>query len=75
MLCALTKPLCDAATDLGLKDPVNVLTNCILDSAGSLACTGLAKTRGVKAAIQRATVTLVLRMLARVLVQKGRLYI
>ena len=75
MLCALTKPLCDAATDLGLKDPVKVLTNCILDSAGSLACNGLAKARGVKAAMQRATVTLVLRMPARVLVQKGRLSI
>ena len=74
MLCALTKPLCDAATDLGLKDPVKVLINCILDSAGSLACTGMAKTWVVKAAIQTATVTLVLRMPARVLVQKGRLY-
>jgi hypothetical protein len=38
-----------------------------------VACTGLAKNKGVTAAMQSATVTLVLCMLARVLVRKGRL--
>jgi hypothetical protein len=40
MLCALTKPFWEAATDLGLNEPVKVLINRILDSAGSLAITG-----------------------------------
>jgi len=73
MLCALTKPLCDAVTDLGLKEPVKVFTNRIFESEGFVACTGLAKNKGVTAAMQSATVTLVLCMLARVLVRKGRL--
>ena len=73
MLCALTKPFWDAATDLGLNEPVKVFTNRIFESEGFMACTGLAKSKGVTAAMQSATVTLVLCMLARVLVQKGRL--
>ena len=68
MLCALTRPFWDAATDLGLNEPVKVLINTIFDSVGSLASTGWAKSKGVKADIPRVIVTLVLRMPARLLV-------
>ena len=72
MLWALTKPVCEAATDFGVNEPVNVFTNFILLSAKSLACAGEIPADVTRAKIEMPAANFRLRMLARLLLQINR---
>ncbi len=72
MLWALTKPVCEAATDFGVNEPVNVLINFILLSVKSLACAGEIAADVARAKIEMPAAILKLRMPARVLLEINR---
>ncbi len=72
MLCALTKPVCEAATDFGVKDPVKVLTNFILLSVNSLACAGKIAEEKASTRKEMPAAILKIRMPARLLLEINR---
>lgn len=72
MLCALTKPVCDAVTDFGLIEPEKVLTNLILLSTKSEALEEATPEEIKRIEIEMPAAIFTVRMPARLLLEFNR---